>query len=92
MNIMMDEYFLFTIVLIRILRIIMISFGESLDESYHFSIHNLVEVGIPYGLPTSSWLRFMPFVKHVNLPKKFNNANRVLCFLTFDMLCLQGME
>jgi hypothetical protein len=64
------------------------NFGESLDESCPFSIHNLVEVESAYGLATSFWLGLMPFVRHVNLPKKFNNANRILCFLTFDMVCL----
>jgi len=68
------------------------SFGESLDESCPFSIHNLVKVGSPYGLATGSWLRLVPFVRHINLPKKFNNADRILCFLTFDMVCLQGVE
>jgi hypothetical protein len=51
---MMDEFFLYTIVLTWILQIIVKSYGESFDESCPFSIHNLVEVGSPYGLATCS--------------------------------------
>ncbi|CAM6036575.1 unnamed protein product [Sphagnum compactum] len=32
------------------------SFGDSPDESCPFSIHNLVDVGSPYGLAAGSWL------------------------------------
>jgi hypothetical protein len=36
------------------------------------------------------WYKAM--LGHVDLPKNFKNANKILCFLTFDMAYLQGVE